>query len=54
MAYTSHIQTPDLQGLKSIMLATTNAHKFYEQFGFKPIPNATRFMIYNPPLSEHK
>lgn len=35
---------PDLQGLRRYMLATKDAHKIYEQFGFKPIDNPEKLM----------
>ena len=39
---------PGLQGLRGIMLATRDAHKLYEQLGFRGIPNPERYMVYNP------
>ena len=38
------MQHPDLQGLRRISLATKDAHGLYEQFGFKPLNDADRFM----------
>ena len=35
---------PDLQGLRRYMLATKDAHKIYEQFGFKPIDDPEMLM----------
>ncbi len=35
---------PDLQGLRRIMLATRDAQKLYEKFGFTPLHNPDRFM----------
>jgi GNAT superfamily N-acetyltransferase len=35
---------PDLQGLRRYMLATEDAHKIYEQFGFKPVDNPEKLM----------
>ncbi|MEJ1962396.1 MAG: GNAT family N-acetyltransferase [Gammaproteobacteria bacterium] len=35
---------PKLQGLRRWTLVTLDAHGLYEQFGFKPIANAERFM----------
>jgi len=35
---------PDLQGLRRYQLATLDAHKLYEQFGFKPLENPERQM----------
>jgi N-acetylglutamate synthase-like GNAT family acetyltransferase len=43
---------PDLQGLRRIMLATRDAHKLYEQFGFTAIPNPDRYMVYNPTVNK--
>ena len=34
----------DLQGLRRYMLSTSDAHKLYEQFGFKTIENPENFM----------
>ncbi|MEO8862566.1 MAG: GNAT family N-acetyltransferase [Ginsengibacter sp.] len=39
---------PDLKGLRSILLATKDAHGLYEKFGFIPVANPERFMVYNP------
>lgn len=40
---------PDLAGLRSIMLATRDAHNLYEQFGFERVEGSERFMrIYRP------
>jgi GNAT superfamily N-acetyltransferase len=40
---------PDLQGLRRWMLATTDAHQLYRQFGFTDITNPEKFMqIHNP------
>lgn len=40
---------PGLQGLRRMMLATRDAHKLYEQFGFTPVTNPDRWMqIHNP------
>lgn len=38
------IHYPDLQCLRKIMLATSDAHGLYEQYGFKRIENADMFM----------
>ena len=35
---------PRLQGLRRWNLVTLDAHRLYEQFGFKPIANPDRFM----------
>ena len=38
------VSHPKLQGLRRWTLVTLDAHGLYEQFGFKPIANAERFM----------
>jgi GNAT superfamily N-acetyltransferase len=35
---------PDLQGLRRLLLLTSDAHELYRQFGFTEIGNAWRFM----------
>jgi GNAT superfamily N-acetyltransferase len=46
------VSHPQLQGLRRWMLATHDAHRLYEKFGFKPIANTERWMeIFNPPAS---
>ena len=35
---------PDLQGLRRLLLLTSDAHSLYAQFGFSAIDNAWRFM----------
>jgi GNAT superfamily N-acetyltransferase len=35
---------PDLQGLRRIVLATKDAHRLYERFGFGPLPTPERWM----------
>jgi len=35
---------PDLQGLRRWLLATRDAHSLYEQFGWTPLDNPTRWM----------
>lgn len=35
---------PDLQGLRRWLLATRDAHGLYEQFGWTPLDNPTRWM----------
>lgn len=44
------ISHKDLQGLRRIMLATKDAHGLYEQFGFVPLTNPDRWMVYNSDL----
>jgi len=38
------IAHPDLQGLRRLLLLTSDAHELYRQFGFTEISNAWRFM----------
>jgi len=35
---------PDLQGLRRFCLLTRDAHGLYAKFGFKPMPDASRYM----------
>jgi GNAT superfamily N-acetyltransferase len=35
---------PDLQGLRRFCLLTRDAHGLYERFGFKPMPDPTRYL----------
>jgi GNAT superfamily N-acetyltransferase len=40
---------PELQGLRRWILATADAHKLYEKFGFSSLSTPDRFMeLYNP------
>lgn len=40
---------PDLQGLRRILLVTSDAHGLYRQFGFTDVPNPEKFMqLHNP------
>ena len=38
------MEHPDLQGLRRLLLLTSDAHSLYAQFGFSEISNAWRFM----------
>ncbi len=38
------IAHPDLQGLRTFMLATRDAHGLYERYGFRPLDEPERFM----------
>lgn len=38
------INYPQLQGLRRILLATSDAHSLYEKFGFKELANPQTFM----------
>ncbi len=38
------VSHPDVQGLRRMMLATSDAHGLYAQYGFKPIEQAQTFM----------
>lgn len=52
------IAHPDLQGLRRIVLATSDAHGLYAKYGFTPLSNPASFMeiwvpnIYQAPASE--
>lgn len=35
---------PDLQGLRRLLLVTSDAHGLYRQFGFTDVPNPEKFM----------
>ena len=49
------IKHPDLQGLRRLMLATTDAHGLYSQFVFKQLTNTDRWMhIHNPDVYKPK
>lgn len=39
------LEHPDLRDVKSIMLATKDAHKLYTQFGFRQLDRPEKFMI---------
>jgi len=48
------MQHPDLQGIRRMVLATSDAHGLYEQFGFKALANASIFMeIHHANIYEH-
>lgn len=38
------LENPNLQGLRRVALATSDAHGLYEQFGFKPLSSPELFM----------
>ncbi|MBQ4857519.1 GNAT family N-acetyltransferase [Pseudoalteromonas agarivorans] len=42
------VEHPDLQGLRRFLLATSDAHGLYAQYGFKPIDNPAILMQINP------
>jgi len=42
------VEHPDLQGLRRFLLATSDAHGLYAQYGFKPIDNPGLLMQINP------
>lgn len=46
----SMLAHPDFDGLRSVMLATRDAHSLYERFGFEPINE--RMMIRGVPAAE--
>ena len=43
------LQHPDLQGLRRILLATVDAHKLYEQFGFQLLTHPEHYMTIHRP-----
>ena len=43
---------PDLQGLRRIVLATTDAHRVYADCGFVPLPDPQRWMAITTPAEE--
>ncbi|MBX3317336.1 MAG: GNAT family N-acetyltransferase [Phycisphaeraceae bacterium] len=43
---------PDLHGLRRFCLLTRDAHTLYARFGFKPMPDPSRYMeVWNPNAS---
>ncbi|MGB0948280.1 MAG: GNAT family N-acetyltransferase [Pseudoalteromonas marina] len=42
------VEHPELQGLRRFLLATSDAHGLYAQYGFKPIDNPGLLMQINP------
>lgn len=45
------VSHPDLQGLRWFLLATSDAHGLYAQFGFEPLANPERFMAIHHPAA---
>jgi GNAT superfamily N-acetyltransferase len=43
------IEHPDLQGIRRMALATSDAHSLYEQFGFKSLNSPESFMELHQP-----
>ncbi|WP_160060700.1 GNAT family N-acetyltransferase [Psychromonas sp. L1A2] len=43
------IEYPDLQGLRRMLLATSDAHGLYQQFGFTPLNSPELFMELHQP-----
>ena len=43
------MEHPDLQGIRRMMLATSDAHGLYEQFGFKALGSPSSFMEIHQP-----
>ncbi|WP_025562767.1 GNAT family N-acetyltransferase [Psychromonas sp. SP041] len=43
------IEYPDLQGLRRMLLATSDAHGLYQQFGFTPLNSPDLFMELHQP-----
>jgi ribosomal protein S18 acetylase RimI-like enzyme len=52
------LEHPDLQGLRRIALMTRDAHDLYRPFGFRAMPEATRYLeihrpdVYKAPVPE--
>ena len=44
MLMTFITQYPSLQGLRRVLLATSDAHDLYKKFDFKPLSNPNLFM----------
>ena len=45
---------PDLQGLRRFFLMTRDAQRLYEAFGFRPLPDPTRYLeIHRPDVYEN-
>ena len=38
------LDLPELQGLRRWMLGTRDAHSLYERFGFRPLPEPSRYL----------
>jgi GNAT superfamily N-acetyltransferase len=43
------LEHPDLQGLRRLCLMTRDAHTLYEPFGFRPMPDAKRYLEIHRP-----
>jgi GNAT superfamily N-acetyltransferase len=43
------LEHPELQGLRRICLMTRDAHKLYERFGFRPMPDPARYLEIHRP-----
>ena len=49
------LEHPDLQGLRRISLMTRDAHDLYRPFGFRTMPEATRYLeIHRPDVYKAK
>jgi len=49
------LKHPDLQGLRRIALMTRDAHDLYRPFGFRAMPEATRYLeIHRPDVYQGK
>jgi len=49
------LEHPDLQGLRRIALMTRDAHDLYRPFGFRALPEATRYLeIHSPDVYKRK
>jgi N-acetylglutamate synthase-like GNAT family acetyltransferase len=45
---------PDIRDIKSIMLATKDAHGLYAKYGFGPLPDPDKFMRLEPGKEKNK
>ena len=45
-------KNPDLKNVKKWMLATKDAQKFYEKFGFIQLKNPQKYMEYTSPVND--
>lgn len=43
------LEHPELQGLRRICLVTRDAHGLYERFGFRPMPDPSRYLEIHRP-----
>jgi GNAT superfamily N-acetyltransferase len=43
------LEHPELQGLRRLCLVTRDAHGLYERFGFRPMPDPSRYLEIHQP-----